>query len=89
MEMKKIVKYVVFSRTGRNIGNSYMHRVYLSIAGLDVDGRKVYQGHSPYIITRGYWAEHYSSGLNKRDQAEYYAAERELTVLSAEMTVAL
>jgi hypothetical protein len=87
---KRIVQYVVVHRTGTSIGRGYMHRVYVSIAGVDADGKYVHVpfggGHSPYVVTRGYWAEHYKSGLSRADRAEYQAATAELAELAAKMT---
>jgi hypothetical protein len=70
-----VAKYVVARRVGTKIGSGYMHRVYISIKGVDADGKGVYvtkgNGYSPYVLTAGYWAEHYRSGLSKRDKREY------------------
>lgn len=77
--MKIEKKYVVITRTGTNIGNGYLSRVFLSIALIRADGSKVYKGHSPYWIeNRGWWAYHYKTGLSKADKLSFDAAKQEL-----------
>jgi hypothetical protein len=64
----------VIHRAGNCIGNSYMYRIYASIAIIRPDGSKIYCGHTPYWLgSTATYAAHYRSGLSHRDAAAYNA----------------
>jgi|GEM_PF-6926948 len=69
---------VIVHRRGNKIGNSYMARVYASIAILDSCGKYIHRktrrgGHTPYWLgSTNTYAEHFKSGLSKADSEAYW-----------------
>ncbi len=63
----------VVHRRGSNIGRSgFMSRVMASIAIIRHDGRKVYNGHTPYWLgSTSTYASHYKTGMSRRDDDAY------------------
>ncbi len=81
---------IIVERTGRHIGNGYMSRTLASIAIRRVDGKLMYQGHTPYFIkSTNTYASHYKSGRSRADEAAYQLEVEQLEQIAAQINAGI